>query len=154
MATNELENLKTLAKKVAEHLSGRPCEVRFRPPAMNGTMGCAMKSAGVGIIDIDPSWPVVEVYKALLHEISHIRNDWDILLEETVILPPASVDFEPGEYKALRAQPSEVRARECEWEWLKFADYYRFRFTKSFPGEVIPRLAALLEWTPESKKII
>ena len=153
MKTNELEGLQGLCEKVAAHLSGHSVRVRFQKPIYKGVTGTAMKSAGEGVIDIDPAAPLAEQYKALVHECAHLVNDWEGLGDYT-FLDPGTIPTTKATRTEMSADPIEKPARDLAFEWLKFADFHRFKYCKSYPGEVVPRLAALLEWTPESQKII
>lgn len=149
-----LSEYKGLAEKVAQHLTGRPITVRFQAPAATLTAGMAYKVMGQGYIDLDPALRPDLQYKVFLHEAAHLRLDWGKIDADPTVLKfaPKSVEFTAEEIREEQAQPDEKKADNLAVMWGNWADYHRFEWTKQYPGELICRLAALLEFPTERFK--
>jgi hypothetical protein len=82
-----------LLNSVASHLAGRPVRVRIQPPVQDFANGAAYKTEnGEAIIDVDPGSN--NILNTLLHEIAHIRYDFN-----TTMTPSNFWRAEPGSYK-------------------------------------------------------
>jgi len=68
-----------ISEVVAVLLTGRPCEVEYRPPYLAGARGMAARDGFRGVIHIDPDLEPEQMLKTFLHELAHIALDFDKL---------------------------------------------------------------------------
>ncbi len=152
----KLKDLKDTAEKVAEVLSGHPCVLELRPPHMTRTAGIAFKRHDVGYIYVDPELSPTNQYKVFLHEVAHLKFDWDDPTMDAdsgpidiAALPARSVELTPEEAHALASMPREDRAEKQVSEWVHYAEFYRpWKY-----GELGDRLIALAKY-PQGKERI
>jgi len=138
-----------LAEIVAEHLARiyRPVTVRVQQPAIEACKGTAGKYQGGALITVAPEGEELDQFKTLLHEIAHLRLDWQNMEEASgdgTELPPGSIKLTPRDIAELGGvdHREEKAAEEIAATWLEFADQNR-DITR---GEIEGRLLALLEW--------
>ena len=60
-------------------LTGREVEVRFKEPPLDNVRGLAFRDGSKGVVFISPYLDDSQTLRTLLHEISHIRQDFDVL---------------------------------------------------------------------------
>lgn len=141
-----------LLGQVAAHLAGRPVKVRWRDPVLSHALGSAYKTVdGQAVVDICPGLSDETALEIILHELAHVRLDWqDIQPANFHALPPGSQAFEAKTRQENRQHPREAAANHQAAKWLDFAERNAWRYDVVSLGDKTEMLLrALLDWQPE-----
>ena len=104
-------------------LTGRPCEVEYRPPYLAGARGMAARDGFRGVIHIDPDLEPEQMLKTFLHELAHIALDFDKLARngDHKQDPGAVALADIPRDKRLPAE-HELAAEEWAQKWVDIAE--------------------------------
>ena len=137
-----------LLKAVANNLSGKPVVLCFVEPYATSVSGCAYIRDGQAHIEIRPGFDDKKLLYVLCHEAAHLRSGdvpdisgWT----REALNKHASLSL-----KVSAALPRELEADKLAYEWVSYAEYFRW----SWPGMswLDSRLKALAGWWPGDRR--
>lgn len=139
----------TLATRVASHLAGRPCLVKWERPReakAPNAIGLCTDALGGAILSIDPELGGYDAYRVLLHEAAHARLHWHPT--PTTDPPDRRLKLRPDlaaivtDAVAAAAAQREAEANAQAWQWARWAKAHA-------KGPALGQhLEALLDWAP------
>jgi hypothetical protein len=137
-----IEQYPGLVAQVAERLTGRPVEVRYRAPVIRLTLGMAYKRRGAAVVDVLPGMPEAQEFYVLLHELAHIQNDFSAMTDcDFADDPPHSRDWTAAERYLLRFDRREEPANAQAFDWLFYAEEHRSQAGSSLSEDWLLALA-------------
>ena len=139
------ERLAELTQEVANHLSGRPVEIRWRNPPSKFAAGQVVKSLDNRLIVYVANLTDADSrLKVLLHELSHAANDFDFI-PVTGERASGSVRQSPEARKIWREDNREIRAKKQADEWMDHAELYAYKYWQVGRSKMECQLLALLD---------
>jgi hypothetical protein len=135
----------------ADHLAGRPVTIRMRKPAYRGFDGCAYRVGNQAYIDLDPGLADGYAFHALLHEIGHIKADFEALEMGSDFLTAQPGSIDPGIINCERTHNTITKARESRADtwynvWRAWAEREYKAFGDASMRACWRKLIALCEW--------
>ena len=140
--------------EVAEHLAGRPVEVRLRQPFISEANGLTLREGQKAVIDVDPTNPEAELLRVFCHEAAHAKLHFPSIPESSISEAPGSHNFTEYGFKAAVNDPREPQADKQAAEWLRYADQQAGLYERRGHGWLESRLLALKVWPVDVQGII
>lgn len=136
-------------------LAGRAVRVRWQQPVWDFALGAAYKTLDhTAIVDIYPDAAPETVFQLYLHELAHIRQDWQSMTPSDIWRSaPRSQSLPPVTRTALRALPREPAADNLAEQWQVYAARHAWDYERTGRSMVDMRLLALQDFYPAEKRL-
>jgi len=137
-----------LVQEVCDHLGGRPVTLRWQDPPTQSAVGEVTKSAGGDVIVyVSPNLTgVVSRLKTLLHELMHVRFDFDFVpVSLSHLMPSSSVVRSNTARQEWREDPREDRAKVFGELLFEYAEKNAWKFGRVGRDRIECMLLALLD---------